>query len=81
MNCPKCGSPVYYTGEHHPTVTPQRYYACENKHVVLVYDQEDEDVDWGDKSITRAWREALKDRGRSINDYELVGKVHWKSLD
>lgn len=71
---------MHYTGEHHPTSTPQRYYACENNHMVLVYGQEEEDVDWGDKSTTNRWREAVRAGSAETNKYEMVGKLHWKSL-
>lgn len=80
---PRCSTrgniiPMYYTGEHHPTVIPQRYYACVNKHLVLVYDQEPEDVDWGDQSTSNEFRAALNRKG-GMDEYELIGKLHWKS--
>jgi hypothetical protein len=63
---------MYFTGEMRPTTTPQRYYACVNKHIVLVYGDAT-DPDWGDKSIAKAWREALIS-GDHYN-YKMIGTV------
>lgn len=72
MDCPRCEFNMFYTGEHHPTTTPQRFYACQNKHVYLLYGQSDEAVDWGDCSISRAWRQAVTDD--TVHEWEMVGK-------
>lgn len=77
MNCPECNEPLFYTGEMQPKLPPNRYYACVSKHVVLLLDCEDE-PDWGDGSITRAWREALNTKG-GIEEYEFIAQ--WKSSD
>jgi len=70
MNCPKCNEPMFFTGEVHPTIIPQRWYACINRHVLLRYDEHT--PDWGDRTITKRWREELKRGGWS--DYETVGR-------
>ena len=70
MNCPECNLPMYYTGEHYPTITPQRFYACANKHMGLVRNQKEADVDWGDGSITKAWRAAIADK--TSNEWKMV---------
>lgn len=76
--CSDCEEPMYFTGEMHPTAHPQRYYACVNKHMVLVYGDPIDDPDWGDGSITKAWREALASRDHY--NYKMIGVVRAASL-
>lgn len=76
MDCPECNERMYYTGEHHPTLVPQRYYACKNRHVFLLRGQREEYVDWSDGSITHEWRKSVIER-EGINDWKMVGSGNY----
>ena len=73
-NCTQCGEKLVYTGEMQPKNDPNRFYACSNKHVVLLLHCTGE-PDWGDHSVTRAWREAFIYGGsKELQDeYEFYG--------
>lgn len=76
--CTECDGFLYYTGEHHPTRTPQRYYACQNFHMFLVYGQPEEEVEWGTREMNRLWRRSVINQEIKIN-WTMIGKLHWKS--
>ncbi len=72
MKCKKCDQALYYTGECNPTSTPQRFYACENRHVYLRYDAH-EPV-WGDRTVTERWHAEVI-LGNNRDAYEFLGRV------
>ena len=71
LTCPSCGLGMFFTGEMHPTIVPQRYYACVNRHIVLRYD--DHTPDWGDHTVTNMWRAAFLDRTDRNDNWEMLG--------